>query len=206
MSKSTLKPPAIPGWFGKIPNLGDFVSRRLPDGFVQRWDRWLQGSLAHARDDLGEAWTGTYLVAPILRFWVGSGVLGKTAWAGLLMPSIDRVGRHFPLTVAHAAGSLAEALAAGAWFAALDGAARRVLDVSFTADDLEDELLALPRLGAGEVDRSTEVLAGELLDRCAAPEACSVWWCGEAGEHAEFRCFDGLPPAPEFTAMLGVTT
>jgi len=200
-----VKSHAIPGWFGKIPNLGDFVSRRLPDGFVHRWDRWLQGSLATARDDLGEAWTGTYLVAPILRFWFGPGALGQTAWAGLLMPSIDRVGRHFPLTVAQAAGSLAEALAARAWFAALDDAARRVLDVSFTAEDLEHELMALPRLESGAVDRSAEGLARQLLDRCAAPEACSVWWCGEAGEGAEFRCFDGLPPATEFTAMLGVT-
>jgi type VI secretion system protein ImpM len=201
-----VKSHATPGWFGKIPNLGDFASRRLPDGFVQRWDRWLQGSLAHARDDLGEAWTGTYLVAPILRFWVGPGTLGRTAWAGLLMPSIDRVGRHFPLTVAQAVGPLAEALAARAWFAALDDAARHVLDVSFTADDFEHELLMLPMIESGAVDRSAQALAGTLLDRCNAPHHCSIWWCGEAGEDSPFRCFDGLPPAAEFTAMLGVTT
>jgi type VI secretion system protein ImpM len=206
MPKSTLTPPAIAGWFGKIPNLGDFASRRLPDNFVQRWDRWLQSSLAHARDDLGESWQGTYLVAPILRFWLGPGALGDNAWAGLLMPSIDRVGRHFPLTVAQACGSLAEALAAGAWFTALDGAARRVLDFAFTVDDLERELLAVSKVEGGMIDRPAEALAADLLDRCAAPMVCSVWWCGAAGEGTEFRCFDGLPPPAEFSAMLGVMT
>jgi type VI secretion system protein ImpM len=100
MSKPVLKPATVPGWFGKIPNLGDFASRRLPEGFIRRWDRWLQGGLAQSRGELGEAWIDTYLVAPILRFWVAPGTLGPNAWTGLLMPSVDRVGRHFPLTLA----------------------------------------------------------------------------------------------------------
>ena len=28
----------IPGWYGKIPSLGDFASRRLPQSFVAAWD------------------------------------------------------------------------------------------------------------------------------------------------------------------------
>jgi len=206
MSKSALKPPPVPGWFGKIPNLGDFASRRLPDGFVMRWDRWLQDSLAHARADLGEAWQGTYLVAPILRFWLGPGTLGHGTWGGLLMPSIDRVGRHFPLTIARPFESLAATLAAGAWFRALDSAARRVLDVAFTADDLEVELLSVSQVDIPMTDHAAENLAKNLLDRCATPGACSVWWCGEADDHGEFRCFDRLPSGADFTAMLGVTT
>src|SRR5262249_35940975 len=33
---------AIPGWYGKLPSLGDFASRRLPVEFVKAWDSCLQ--------------------------------------------------------------------------------------------------------------------------------------------------------------------
>jgi type VI secretion system protein ImpM len=209
MPRSTVKPAAVPGWFGKIPNLGDFASRRLPDGFVRRWDHWLQDSLAQARNDLGEAWQGTYLLAPIQRFWAAPGVLGRLGWAGLLMPSVDRVGRHFPLTVAHPVESLAAALAARAWFSALDSAARRVLDIAFTVDDFDAELQAIPKMGGSVADSATEHLAQDLLGRCSSSNTCSVWWYGDAAtanDGVEFLCFAGLPPAAEFASMLGVTT
>ena len=69
MSEATLNS-AAPGWFGKLPHLGDFASRRLPPSFVRPWDRWLQRGLASARSELGERWLDLYLVAPILRFWL----------------------------------------------------------------------------------------------------------------------------------------
>ena len=37
MSEATLNP--APGWFGKLPHLGDFASRRLPDTFVRGRDQ-----------------------------------------------------------------------------------------------------------------------------------------------------------------------
>ena len=32
----------IPGWYGKLPSLGDFASRRLGADFIPPWDAWLQ--------------------------------------------------------------------------------------------------------------------------------------------------------------------
>ena len=205
MPKPVLKPAAVPGWFGKIPNLGDFASRRLPEGFIRRWDRWLQGGLAQSRGDLGEAWLDAYLVAPILRFWLSPGTLGHGAWAGLLMPSVDRVGRHFPLTFAQPCESLAAALAASEWFTALDRAARQVLDMAFTPDDLEAQLQALPALDGSAANAASQRLAGILRERCATQKACSLWWCGDAHEEGEFLAHAGLPPAAEFASMLGAT-
>jgi type VI secretion system protein ImpM len=208
VNQARLKPATVPGWFGKIPSLGDFALRRLPDAFVHRWDRWLQHGLARARSDLGAAWQSTYLVAPIVRFWVGPGVLGPGGWAGLMMPSVDRVGRHFPLTIARPLDTLAVALAARGWFAALDRTARQVLDVTFTVDDLEHELIAASKVEAVAVDDAARRLAESLLGRCAPQGACSIWWCGEAGDatmQGEFLCFDGLPPATDFALLLGVT-
>ena len=41
MSAAVVTGTGVPGWFGKLPGLGDFASRRLPDTFVAAWDRWL---------------------------------------------------------------------------------------------------------------------------------------------------------------------
>src|SRR5512139_3843786 len=93
-------PPSMPGWYGKIPNLGDFASRRLPSRFIVAWDDWLQRALASSRAQLGGQWLDLYLTSPVWRFLLMPGVCGSAAWAGVLMPSVDRVGRYFPLTIA----------------------------------------------------------------------------------------------------------
>jgi type VI secretion system protein ImpM len=199
MSEAALNPHVAPGWFGKLPSLGDFASRRLPHAFVQPWDHWLQRGLSAARAELGERWLETYLVAPVLRFWLAPGVLGGLGWAGLLMPSIDRVGRHFPLTIARPVDSLAAALAARDWFNAIDAAARRALDVSYTVADFEDALSALPQ-DASERSAAVGALAAR-LDGQAGP--ASLWWCGDATEETQFRHFAGLPPQDAFAALIG---
>jgi len=195
---------AVPGWFGKLPSLGDFASRRLPEAFVQRWDRWLQRGLTAARTQLGEHWLDVYLVAPVLRFWVAPGALGAPAWAGLMMPSVDRVGRHFPLTIAQPLQPLAAALASRDWFAALDRAARRVLDVEFLPEHFEASLAALEDEARPAVpDRAAEALAARLIGARPDGGAFSLWWCGDAGDAAEFRRFDGLPPDTAFVSLIG---
>lgn len=91
---------ATAGFYGKLPYLGDFVSRRLPADFVNPWDLWLRESLAESQGRLGDAWLATYLTSPLWRFVLTPGIAGQTSWAGALMPSVDRVGRYFPLTLA----------------------------------------------------------------------------------------------------------
>jgi type VI secretion system protein ImpM len=202
MSEATLNRPAPPGWFGKLPSLGDFASRRLPEVFVRRWDRWLQRGLVAARTQLGERWLDVYLVAPVLRFWVAPGPLGEQAWAGLMMPSVDRVGRHFPLTIAQPLQPLAAALASNAWFAALDQRARQVLDVEFTVERFEAALEALDA-DPQAADPGAQALAARLTAGGGAQGAPSVWWCGDADEGCQFRHFDGLPPGSAFVSLIG---
>jgi len=40
------------GFYGKLPTHGDFLRRRVSDGFVGVWDGWLQDCLAASRDAL----------------------------------------------------------------------------------------------------------------------------------------------------------
>lgn len=88
----------LPGWWGKLPGMGDFAHRRLPDEFRHAWDRWLQGGLAQLRSRHTN-WAERYLQAPLWCFVLGEGVMGDLPWIGVLMPSVDSAGRHFPLTV-----------------------------------------------------------------------------------------------------------
>jgi type VI secretion system protein ImpM len=138
----------VPGWFGKIPSLGDFASRRLPQSFIDTWDNWLQLSMTASRAALGAAWLDTYLTSPIWRFLLLPGVIGDAMWAGVIMPSVDKVGRHFPLAIAVAQaaspGSLAAVVAAREWYAELEAAALATLDIGFTVDQFEARLAALP--------------------------------------------------------------
>ncbi len=90
------------GWYGKIPGTGDFIARRMPSSFSEAWDRWLQAAIAGSRDRLGGRWRDTFLSMPIWRFVLSPGMLTQNAWAGIMVPSVDAVGRYFPLAVASA--------------------------------------------------------------------------------------------------------
>ena len=88
------------GFYGKLPIVGDFISRRLPNEFIRPWDKWLQSAMAASREKLGNDWLNHYLTCPIWRFLLSAGVCGNKPVAGIMMPSVDRVGRYYPLTVA----------------------------------------------------------------------------------------------------------
>lgn len=87
------------GLYGKLPSHGDFLRRRTSDAFVSVWDAWLQDCLAASRDALGDRWLDVYLTSPAWRFTASAGTCGVSPVIGLMVPSVDRVGRYFPLTI-----------------------------------------------------------------------------------------------------------
>jgi type VI secretion system protein ImpM len=86
------------GLFGKLPAKRDFISCNMPRPFLDHWERWLQEGVARSQLQLGRQWKDVFLTAPIWRFWFGAEVYGQSV-TGALMPSVDGVGRYFPLTV-----------------------------------------------------------------------------------------------------------
>jgi type VI secretion system protein ImpM len=88
-----------PGWYGKLPGTGDFAQRRLPTRFVSSWDRWLQSGFEYLRG-VRQNWESNYLEGHVWFFQLGPSVIGPKPWIGVLVPSVDAVGRYFPLTVA----------------------------------------------------------------------------------------------------------
>ena len=95
-----------PGWYGKLAVLGDFASRRLPQHFVEACDAWLARGVEASRAQLGARWLDVYLTGPIWRFAWAPGVVDAQGWFGVMMPSVDKVGRYFPLLVARPALAL----------------------------------------------------------------------------------------------------
>lgn len=87
------------GFYGKLPSHGDFLRRRVSDPFVGVWDGWLQECLAASRAELGDRWLDIYLTSPAWRFACAPGACGPAPLLGVMVPSVDRVGRYFPLTL-----------------------------------------------------------------------------------------------------------
>ncbi len=88
------------GLFGKIPSQGDFHQQDLPNSFVRPWDDWLSRSILASQAEIGVEWPQIYLLSPPWRFLLAPGVAGPSGWIGVLVASIDRVNRFYPLTLA----------------------------------------------------------------------------------------------------------
>lgn len=217
------------GFYGKLPALGDFVGRRLGRDFVTPWDDWLQLSMAASRNQLGDAWLDTYLTSPLWRFVLSAGVCGDEARAGVLMPSVDRVGRYFPLALVASlpAGVSLPAVAGdgGEWFVCAEALLLSTLDdeVDFEIDafdalvgelgvpagsdagieasDVGGALLRMPLTDADDLTSQWQGLAALLARRELGDY--SLWWTAgsEQVEPSLLLC-EGLPAPDAYAAML----
>ena len=115
------------------------------------------------------------------------------------MPSVDSVGRYFPLTLAleiEAGPQLACALAAPGWFAAMEHAALSTLDLDFALEALEQLLEAAP--AGPRVDSADR--------EAAAAYALDGWWGQPEQPHlatvlAAGACVDGVLNAAGHMAL-----
>ncbi len=175
---------AVVGFYGKLPSHGDFLTRRVAEEFLETWDGWLQRCLTSSQSELADRWLDCYLTSPMWRFFLSDGIAGPMSYAGVLLPSVDRVGRYFPLTVLTAvpAGTpaLAFSMAAAQWFSDVE---------TLCAQALEESNLDLEGLDAA-LAATAERLAG--LDGLPAPRAFPA---GSAQWHWPARSSGELPSA-----------
>lgn len=213
------------GFFGKVTSHGDFVTRRLAPEFQQPWDAWLQAGLQHSKAALGAGWLATYLSSPIWRFALAPGVCGTQARAGLLMPSVDRVGRHFPLTLARALDGTAPLLdcltAHHRWYAQLELLALSSLEEHFSLDAFDAAVGTLPAPPALAGAPGTTVIALDGVQPPALAQAGAdgaglasaiagaalagqcLWWTDGSPRVAPCLVLSrGLPCAGAFAALL----
>lgn len=220
---------ATMGLYGKLPAHGDFLTRNLGGDFVQSWDHWLQRAMASSQERLGNGWLDTYLTSPIWRFVLSTGVVDQQVWAGVLMPSVDRVGRYFPLTLAQAYPSLhspCEALVVGEpWFVALESLALDALEQDTDIGSLMQQVdrvtpmavSGVPAVG-NRLDLSRPLVVkwqqteqsplssfSFLLDSFLQQRlpSYSLWWTTGSAQVSPCLGVTGFLPAPQyFAAML----
>lgn len=207
------------GVFGKLPSRGDFLSRSLPPSFVDPFHAWLSRGLADAREQLGPRFEPAYMQAPVWRFALAPGACGHERALGILMPSVDAVGRNFPLALLGFVewtpdpGRLVLELAD--WFAELERRALLVLEDGFALQpwlaELED--LALPpeavahgvseewtRLSGSGAELSGAVREG--LGRYGSTSVSLFWTEGSPFVAAGALLGRGLPNGASFARLL----
>jgi len=215
------------GLYGKLPSKRDFVAIGTPRALLDAWEPWMQGGISASRVSLGDDWKQAFLTAPIWRFWLGAQVCGKTV-LGAFMPSLDGVGRYFPLTLfacpdegaipppeldpqdawfAAAEEFLLATLESGATFEAVTAGLDRIVKPS---DDnpvaRRDDLIALEGAMATQVGERAlpEVFASlRLADHADVYAAATFWWTAGGEDFPPLALSARRMPDPSrFTEML----
>ncbi|WP_448207302.1 type VI secretion system-associated protein TagF [Azospirillum sp. sgz302134] len=192
------------GFHGKVPARGDFVGYGLPRGVLLPWDAWLSAMLDSALRHLGTSWAGLFLQAPVWRFALSAGLCGDAPLAGILMPSADRVGRHYPFTIVTALpGDMDLATVPAAcieWFARAEAVAEDACHAGADVEALPARMAILGRPDVEDADPMLAEVVEELLG--PLPPLASLWWSRGGGRVAPslVTCC-GLPRASRVPAL-----
>lgn len=188
-----LPPDATAGLFGKVPARGDFVREKLPRDFTDGWDAWWQRGLAETQARWGADWVDAWLEAPVWRFMLPPGLCGKNGVLGLWLPSVDRVGRYSPLTIAATAPRdwLPHVGEMTSFLAAAEAAACDALEHDLAPADLLERIQAAFAATEGPTPEF-----GFVPGRPA-------WWT-EGGPRvvARFETGTALPEGDDFAALI----
>jgi type VI secretion system protein ImpM len=183
------------GFCGKIPARGDFVRAGLPLAFADPWDRWMERMLWASRSALDAEWLPAWLEAPVWRFALTPGVCGPDAVIGLWMPSVDRIGRYYPLTIA--------AVASNTDAPALIRRGRGLLDAAERAGRKAVEQELAPDQLAAHLAAAAAPPAAPATDPSLCPRRGGLWWTeGAPRVAASVFASTGLPDENTFSTML----
>ncbi len=192
-------PGGLSGFFGKLPARRDFVTSALPHAFTEPWHNWLEDGLAGCQDRLGATWLDAYLNMPIWRFALAGCVCGESAVAGIMIPSLDRVGRHFPLTIAalvsapFAPTELASSFSN--WYREAEPLALSCLNAEFEFESFERQVATLP----------FEICAGAVPTR-RDPPGRPAWFSTPQAQGWQFPSNADIDPLRIFALAFDRTT
>jgi type VI secretion system protein ImpM len=217
------------GVFGKYPGRRDFISVGMPQAILSPLEKWLQAGLATSKEAFGMRWKEMFLVQPIWNFRLGREI-GGVDCLGAFMPSVDGVGRYFPLLLlAYPPDKsfgypLWMDLDIGGWFDTVHAALLATLSDGNLPDpaDIAKSVAEPPsvaiaegdgkpgsrglRVEMGEQDREDFRDALQRHDLAFAGNRQSVWWT-DGGAHVarQVLVVPGMPEPHVFSGMLGPT-
>ncbi len=183
-----IEPNIVRGFSGKVPARGDFVHGGLPREFNDPWHDWQSTAIAGSRALMGETWLEAFLEAPVWRFLLSPGLCGPRAAIGLIMPSVDKVGRYFPLTFAALTNHAPDPGIWAGWLDEAENLGRLALDEDAPPDRLMPPQCPPPGPPASDIWNG----------------AACVWWT-EGGPRVDATnlSLPSLPDGACFAAMLG---
>jgi type VI secretion system protein ImpM len=202
---------AAVGILGKLPSHGDFLRRGVPADLAGPLDDWLAAVVAGSREFLGEGWRDAWLEAPVWRFALAAGPCGPHAAAGVWLPSVDRVGRHFPLLLVQplptAVPPPALLRSAGAWYDGLEAVALSLLEGRTPAAELDAVMAGVeplePPTPAGPLPWRLPLRDDPAWLLAAAAAVGSLWWGqGSPRVAPSLLACPGMPTPASFAAML----
>jgi type VI secretion system protein ImpM len=216
------------GLFGKLSAKRDFIALATPRNFLEVWEPWLQASLSASRHQLGDRWQQTFLTTPVWRFWLGAAVCGTTV-AGAIMPSLDGVGRYYPLTLHAVADADAPIFSPDIdvqdeWFGTAENFLLSTLEQGAVFEDISSalDLLTVPRTQSRGADDEKVIALGKGMTgmisagdgfgaalsslRAASPDvyaAASFWWTTGGGDFPPLALScRGLPDPYRYSTLL----
>ncbi|TWF50057.1 type VI secretion system-associated protein TagF [Neorhizobium alkalisoli] len=185
------------GFFGKLPSHGDFVSTGLGRGLQDMLDIWLQSGLQRLQQAFPDDWEAWFKAMPTWRFVVERGHWGPSTLVGIILPSLDRVGRSFPLVIASQipgfTGDPRGLCLDDSWFTAAEGIAETSAHRDFDINAFIARLRRLrsPHPGDIEPEAGTGRSSGTL------------WWrSGDDRRLIGFRT-SGAPQPADVLKLLG---
>jgi type VI secretion system protein ImpM len=143
----------------------------------------MQEAIANSREQLGDFWLENYLTSPLWRFALTPGICGEHGWAGVMMPSVDRVGRYYPFTMAARLDAKCNLFLfmeeSEAWFARMESLALSCLEDEFQMEAFEQQLRGT---GLPNVERENQPAQAE-----SVTTALSNAWHANLDEQSSMR-------------------
>ncbi|MBR1155205.1 type VI secretion system-associated protein TagF [Bradyrhizobium sp. JYMT SZCCT0428] len=216
------------GLFGKLGTKRDYIALATPHDFLRIWEPWVQACMSASRHQLAAEWQSAFLTAPVWRFWLGADICGATV-LGAIMPSVDGVGRYYPLTLlAMADPSYSipppDLNIQADWFAAAEGLLLSTLDQANSFESISTALDVMPvPIAEPEVGTTTGTIAigktmlgivisgGAFQDSLlalrqgnhGASAAATFWWTEGGRDFSPMAlCSRGMPDPFRYSIML----
>jgi type VI secretion system protein ImpM len=134
---------------------------------VNGWDQWLQQFMSRSQEAIGQDWLNVYLTSPLWRFAISAGVIDNSVWCGVLMPSVDRVGRYFPLTIATKLPAECNPFdfisSYSSWYDGIEQLALSALHGHLAIDELAERISAMELTIEAAYSRSKRTPAAKML-------------------------------------------
>jgi len=204
------------GYMGKVPARGDFIAADIRPEVRDLFFEWFQASLAVSRDQLADQWMDAYLTSPIWHFCASAGGILDSGLLGTLIPSVDRVGRHFPfLVVREFGGQALDGWRSPQWASAMEDCILAVLEDDWREDNWRQQLGSIEAPEPTSARMHWPKAVGNLVFPSAGTESdwveamlrkdnrTVIWWTqGSAFVEPVTLLTEGLPKIGQFVSMM----